>query len=442
VTGVASDVVLGGRYRLVRRIASGGMGAVWEAEDSVLHRRVAVKVLSEALATDERLLERFRREARAAAGLSHPSVAGVFDYGEETAGGGHGGPSSAPYIVMELIEGETLAERLHREGALPAAEAVRIARRVAAALQAAHDAGIIHRDVKPGNIMLTPSGDVKVMDFGIAAASWAAPITATGTTMGTASYISPEQAAGLRATPTSDVYSLGVVLYEMLAGRPPFVGENPVAVAAAHVGEPPKPVRSVAPEVPPDVAAVCMGALAKDPADRPLSAGEMAAMLRMEAAPTVPFSVAGMPVGARSPTQVLPAAASTEVLPRPASGAKRGFWIAAGALLLLSLLIFGLVRLVGGGRPAPAPPGGSPGITQAASVPVPSVAGLSLSDATVALHGQGLVVGAASPTEGPEGVVTGTNPPAGQLVPVGTHVTVYVGAKKHGKGHHGEGGGD
>src|SRR5438445_2999666 len=219
MSGIEADLTLGHRYRLLRRIATGGMGSVWEGEDSVLHRSVAVKVLLEGLAADGRFLERFRREARAAAGLSHPNVASVYDYGEE---------DGTPYIVMELLRGETLAERLRREGALPADEAVRITEGVAAALQAAHDAGVVHRDVKPGNVMLTPAGEVKVLDFGIAAASWATPITATGAAIGTATYISPEQASGQPSTPASDVYSLGVVLFEMLAGRPPFTGESPI----------------------------------------------------------------------------------------------------------------------------------------------------------------------------------------------------------------------
>src|SRR5436190_6295026 len=172
---IQHDVTLGDRYRLVERIASGGMGTVWRAEDLVLHRPVAVKVLSDSLGADAKFVERFRREARAAAGLSHPNVAGVFDYGED---------GDTPFMVMELIEGETLAGRLRREGRLPPAEAARIARQVASSLQAAHDAGVIHRDVKPANVMLTHRGECKVMDFGIAAAAWAAPLTATGATLG------------------------------------------------------------------------------------------------------------------------------------------------------------------------------------------------------------------------------------------------------------------
>src|SRR2546425_3045864 len=245
---IRQDVVLGGRYRLVEHIASGGMGTVWRGEDLVLHRPVAVKLLSEALGQDERFVERFRREARAAAGLSHPNVAEVFDYGED---------QDTPFIVMELLPGETLADRLQREGRLPPGDAERIAVQVADALQAAHDAGIVHRDVKPGNVMLAPGGGVKVMDFGVAAAAWAAPLTSTGTTIGAASHLSPEQAAGERATPASDVYALGCVLYEMLTGRPPFVGESPLAVAGAHVREMPVPVRQVVSEGPEHLASAC-----------------------------------------------------------------------------------------------------------------------------------------------------------------------------------------
>ncbi len=211
MTTPAADVLLSGRYRLLERVATGGMGTVWLAEDETLSRRVAVKILNEALAHDERFVERFRREARAAAGLSHPNVCGVFDFGQE---------DDRPYIVMELLEGETLGQRLAREGALPPEEAARIGADVAEALQAAHDVGVVHRDVKPGNVMLTPRG-VKVMDFGIASSGmFPSTLTATGTLLGTARYVSPEQANGEKATPASDVYSLGVVLYEMLSGPP------------------------------------------------------------------------------------------------------------------------------------------------------------------------------------------------------------------------------
>ena len=407
------DLTLGQRYRLLRRIATGGMGSVWEAEDSVLHRSVAVKVLLEGLAADERFLERFRREARAAAGLSHPNVASVYDYGEE---------GGTPYIVMELIRGETLAERLRREGALPAGEAVRITEGVTAALQAAHDAGVVHRDVKPGNVMLTSAGEVKVLDFGIAAASWATPITATGAAIGTATYISPEQASGLPSTPASDVYSLGVVLYEMLAGRPPFIGESPIAVASSHVSDPPPPLGEIAPGVPESLAAVTMQALAKDPAERPPSAAAMAGMLR------APQSV----------TQEIPPVEEgrTEVLPRRTGGPgrrRRVAWVPLAVLAALALAAVLIVIAVrGDGTPAPS---GSPSSRSsppaARTVPVPSVIGLTPEDATRLLERSGLQAGPTMSAPGEPGKVVRTDPQVGAQLTPGSSVTLFVGAKEH-----------
>jgi serine/threonine protein kinase len=257
---------------LIERVGVGGMGTVWEAEDELLQRRVAVKILSDGLAGNEQALGRFEREAKATARLTGPHIAAVYDFGRDRA--------DRPYIVMELVEGETLAARLQREDALPAPEAARIAADVADALEEAHREGIVHRDVKPGNIMLTREGEVRVMDFGIAAAAWAESNTTTGAVFGTAAYLSPEQAAGTRATPASDVYALGAVLYEMLAGRPPFVRQTPVATAFAHVHDEPDAVERVASDVPRSLAAACSAALQKDPAARPHSAAAFAVMLR------------------------------------------------------------------------------------------------------------------------------------------------------------------
>jgi eukaryotic-like serine/threonine-protein kinase len=268
----ASPPLLSERYRLIERVGAGGMGTVWEAEDELLQRRVAVKILSDGLAGNEQALGRFEREAKAAARLSGPHIAAVYDFGRDRA--------DTPYIVMELVEGETLAARLQREGPLSAPEAARIAADVADALEEAHREGIVHRDVKPGNIMLTREGEVRVMDFGIAAAAWAESNTTTGAVFGTASYLSPEQAAGERATPSSDVYALGAVLYEMLAGTPPFVRETPVATAIAHAHDEPEAIEQAARDVPPSVAAACSAALQKDPAARPQSAAAFAVMLR------------------------------------------------------------------------------------------------------------------------------------------------------------------
>jgi eukaryotic-like serine/threonine-protein kinase len=262
-----------GRYRLVRRIATGGMGEVWEADDTVLGRRVALKVLVEELAADKRATRRFVREARATARLTHPNVARVYDFGRD---------GEAPFLVMELLQGETLADRL-ADGPLPPAEAARIAASVADALDAAHQLGIVHRDVKPANVMLTPAGDVKVMDFGIAAAADETHSTTGSGLYATVAYVSPERAAGEPATPASDVYSLGAVLYELLCGRPPFTGSTPALVARAHLHDPPPPVRQLAPWVPPRLAEAAEAALAKDPARRPSSAAAFAAWLRSAA---------------------------------------------------------------------------------------------------------------------------------------------------------------
>jgi hypothetical protein len=289
--GPAKAEVLGGRYRLEERIASGGMGTVWSAHDETLDRRVAVKVLNEGLSHDERFVERFRREALAAAGLAHPNIAGVFDYGEE---------EGRPYIVMELIHGETLAERLRRDGPMDPPLVASIGADVADALAEAHRRELVHRDVKPANIMVTERGDVKVMDFGIAAsAAGGTGLTGTGMVMGTARYLSPEVAAGGSATPASDVYSLGAVLYELLTREPPFERATPVATAMAHVKDPPRPVRQLRPDAPPHLAALIEQCLAKDPAARARSASEVAAELRADA-----------PVRPDADTAVLPAPSS------------------------------------------------------------------------------------------------------------------------------------
>jgi eukaryotic-like serine/threonine-protein kinase len=258
-----ADVLLGNRYLLTERIAGGGMGEVWAATDDVLGRPVAVKILRREYADDPTFLERFRAEARHAAGLSHSGIAAVYDYGED---------DGSPFIVMELVPGEPLSAEMAREGSLAPERTLDIIGQAALALQTAHDGGVIHRDVKPGNLLLTPDGTVKITDFGIARATDSVPLTLTGAIMGTAYYISPEQASGESVTPASDVYSLGIVAYECLTGRRPFDGNTPVSVALAQVKEEPPalPAGIAAP-----VAALVMQMLAKDPADRPASAGEL-----------------------------------------------------------------------------------------------------------------------------------------------------------------------
>ncbi|SEP68098.1 serine/threonine protein kinase [Lentzea xinjiangensis] len=263
--------LLADRYRLTRRIAVGGMGEVWEAADDRLDRRVAVKVLKAELSGDPEFLHRFRTEARMTASLNHPGIASVHDYGETASV--TDGPEDTAYLVMELVEGEPLATIISR-GRLTAEVTLDLLEQTGNALQAAHERGLVHRDVKPGNIMVTPSGKVKITDFGIAKAVDAAPVTRSGMVMGTAHYIAPEQALGAEAEPASDVYSLAVCGYECLAGHRPFLSDNAVTVAMMHIRDiaPPLP-----PDVPPGARALIEATLVKDPRQRYRTGGEFAA---------------------------------------------------------------------------------------------------------------------------------------------------------------------
>jgi serine/threonine-protein kinase len=328
-TGVA-DERLNGRYRMEAPLATGGMGEVWAARDLLLDRPVAVKVLGRAIAGDGRAAERLRREARAAGRLEHPNIARVLDLGEH---------EGRPYLVMELLEGESLAARIDRGGPMPPAEAARVVAAVAEALEAAHQAGVVHRDVKPGNIFLTnasvtAAGEVKVLDFGIASAAGDTAIT-TGDLIGTAAYLAPERVLGHRATPAADIYALGVVLYELLAGHRPFAGDSDVELAMAHVNAIPPPLTETAPATPPTLIAACHQALAKDPASRPSSAAELARLVRT-AGPE------------RAATRPLPAAAAPTSHPpatRRPRRRRRGLLV---ALLLAGALLAALPALAGG----------------------------------------------------------------------------------------------
>ncbi|MDX8032123.1 serine/threonine-protein kinase [Lentzea sp. BCCO 10_0856] len=263
--------LLADRYRLTRRIAVGGMGEVWEGADERLDRRVAVKVLKAELSGDPEFLHRFRVEARMTASLNHPGIASVHDYGETASI--PDGPEDTAYLVMELVEGEPLATIISR-GRLTAEVTLDLLEQTGNALQAAHERGLVHRDVKPGNIMVTPSGKVKITDFGIAKAVDAAPVTRSGMVMGTAHYIAPEQALGGEAEPASDVYSLAVCGYECLAGHRPFLSDNAVTVAMMHIRDiaPPLP-----PDVPPGARTLIEATLVKDPRQRYRTGGEFAA---------------------------------------------------------------------------------------------------------------------------------------------------------------------
>ncbi|MCC2333938.1 serine/threonine-protein kinase [Cellulomonas wangsupingiae] len=270
----------GGRYRLLRRIAVGGMGEVWEANDDSLARAVAVKVLRNEFAGDAGFLERFRTEARNSAALHHPHIAALFDYGEQ---------DGSAYLVMELVVGEPLSDLLEREPVLAPRRLLPVLAQTARGLHAAHLAGVVHRDVKPGNILLARSGKVKITDFGVSLAADQKTMTATGMVMGTAQYLSPEQAVGRPATPLSDLYSLGVVAYEALAGRRPFTGPTAVDIAVAHVNDPVPPLPAT---VERRLAALVMRLLSKEPSERPASGEELAGLLDRLVPQTPPSGVA------------------------------------------------------------------------------------------------------------------------------------------------------
>lgn len=309
-------VSFGGRYELQSRIAIGGMGEVWEATDHVIGRTVAIKILKDEYMGDPGFLERFRAEARHAALVNHEGIASVFDYGEE---------NGSAFLVMELVPGEALSTILERDGALSADKTLDIVAQTASALQAAHAAGLVHRDIKPGNLLITPDGRVKITDFGIARIADQVPLTATGQVMGTVQYLSPEQASGHPASPATDTYSLGIVAYECLAGKRPFTGESQVAIAMAQINEQPPPLP---PTVPIPVRNLVMAMIAKKPADRPSSSATVAraaqALRRGDlnsAAIAVPAIATGGIAGDDDATRMLNAAGddgATRILPTTA----------------------------------------------------------------------------------------------------------------------------
>jgi eukaryotic-like serine/threonine-protein kinase len=345
------------RYRLDSRIATGGMGVVWRATDTVLGREVAVKVLKAEYADDSTFRSRFETEARHAAALHHPGVAGVYDFGEAAPEAGSGNPR--PYLVMELVQGEPLS-RLLADGRPLDHEAVRdLLAQAGDALAAAHSAGIVHRDVKPANLMVTPGGRLKITDFGIARAADGVGITQTGTVMGTAQYLAPEQARGERATPASDVYALGVVAFECLSGRRPFEAESQVATALAHIQQ---PVPELPADVPADLAAVVRRALAKEPGERYADGAAIAAALRGQGGPIAAPPPAVPPTGpATEATQVL--AAAGEVPPEypppaePEEKRGRAAWLVPLlVLLLVAAIAIAAIALTRGDDDTDVPP--------------------------------------------------------------------------------------
>jgi beta-lactam-binding protein with PASTA domain len=318
------------RYRLVRPLGSGGMADVFLAHDSILDRNVALKVMSTRYASDDEFVERFKREAQSAAALSHPNIVSIFDRGASEDG--------TYYIAMEYLPGGTLKDRIMRKGALPARTAAAVALQIAEALQAAHERGVIHRDIKPHNILITESGDVKVTDFGIARAASSSTMTRTGSILGTAHYISPEQAMGEHVGPSSDLYSLGVVLYEMLTGELPYDADTPLGIAMKHVNGHLRQPKEVNPSVPAGINAITCRLLAKDPEDRYASDAELIEDLERVATGLGPASATTEMMA----TRAMPAAtALTRVGPPPTgdrNGKHRRPWPLILAVLGLLLL--------------------------------------------------------------------------------------------------------
>ncbi|MCF8609021.1 serine/threonine protein kinase [Gordonia sp. HY285] len=348
-----NGTIIADRYRLVRLIATGGMGQVWEALDTRLGRRVAVKVLKAEYSNDSEFLGRFRTEAQTTARLNDPGIANVFDYGETP---DRNGGDPLAYLVMELVDGEPLNSVIARMGQLALTHALDMLEQTGRALQAAHTAGLVHRDVKPGNILITPTGQVKITDFGIAKAVDSAPVTQTGMVMGTAQYISPEQAMGGEATAASDVYSLGVVGYEALTGRRPFLGDGAITVAMKHIQDTPPSLPS---SIPAPVRELIDITLSKDPAQRYATGGEFAdavAAVRAGHRPPRPRTAGGVaPVaaaaGTRAMTSPTPAPVSRPTTaPSTAAGANtdNGGWTTTHKVLtaVAALLLIAAIALV------------------------------------------------------------------------------------------------
>ena len=405
--------LIGNRYELRALLASGGMGRVWRAQDTLLQRPVAVKILRSEFTGDPAFLGRFRAEAQHTAVLAHPNIASVFDYGELVQDGEH-----LAYLVMELVEGESLAALLARVRRLDVALTLSILRQTAAALAVAHAAGVVHRDVKPGNVLMGPNGTVKITDFGIAWSASSVPLTRTGQVIGTAQYLSPEQAAGEKATPASDVYALGAVAYECLTGRRVFDGENSVQIAVKQIREEPDPLPVDLPE---PVRRLVERAMCKDPQQRfPDGAALLAAVDDVLAGrPPVPASPTGTavmpvpPIGAPA-TAARPSAARTPLLR-----------ILAGALVALALLAVAVVALQSGGEGA-ADDGTTAEETTPPAVPVAAEdhVGKPVAEVQAALIARGLQVSVV-PVETADvaaGQVLAVNP-VGDLAP-GQTVTV------------------
>ncbi|MEV0455617.1 serine/threonine-protein kinase [Catellatospora methionotrophica] len=308
---VSPGTVLNGRYRIDSRIASGGMGDVWKGTDDVLDRTVAIKIMLSALLEEPGFVKRFHAEAKTMAGVNHPGVVRIYDFGND---------QHLAYLIMELIEGDPLSRTLNKVGRLTPARTMMLIAQAADALQAAHDKGIVHRDVKPGNLLVRPNGTLVLTDFGIARSAAASQLTATGAVMGTASYLAPEQASGVGASAASDVYSLGVVAYQCLTGHRPYEGDTPLEIAMKHVNGTPKAMPN---DIPPVVRQIVERAMAKEPGNRWPTAASFANAARQAAGALSHGTGPTLPVQPVSPSPV----SATPVSPgpsRPLSPAAQG----------------------------------------------------------------------------------------------------------------------
>jgi eukaryotic-like serine/threonine-protein kinase len=418
--------LLGGRYELDGVVGRGGMAEVYRARDIRLDRIVAVKTLREDLARDQTFQARFRREAQSAASLNHPSIVAVYDTGEDMAG-----PTPVPYIVMEYVDGRTLRELLRDDRRLLPERALEITDGVLRALDYSHRNGIVHRDIKPGNVMLTRSAEVKVMDFGIARAvsDAQATMTQTAQVIGTAQYLSPEQARGERVDARSDLYSTGCLLYELLTGRPPFTGDSPVAIAYQHVRENPIPPSRVDPEIPSWADAIVLKAMAKDPAERYQSAAEMRTDIQralsgvpVAAPPQTEMYAPGtqrmgqqtMLAGAGAPTGTMSGYGGPDdgYDDGTGGGRRRALWWILGAVGVIIVAVLAYLLLNGG---------------NGNTASVPSVVGQTQAQAVASVQKAGLVpVVVKVPSSTKVGIVIGSNPPFGTKVAPHSKVTLRV----------------
>jgi beta-lactam-binding protein with PASTA domain len=436
VSDTLINTLFDGRYRIVRRLGSGGMANVYLAEDEELGRRVAIKILNDRHASDDSFVERFRREAKNAAGLSHPNIVSIYDRGEA---------EGTYYIAMEYLEGRSLKDRIVAEGSLPVSAAIDATRQILRALSFAHRGGVVHRDIKPHNVLLAQDGPerrYKVTDFGISRTS-ASQMTEAGSIVGTAQYLSPEQARGAPVDQRSDIYSVGIVLYELLTGRLPFTGETPLEIAMKHLSEVPKPPSALRPEIPPDLDMVVLRALAKDPSERFESAEEMDAELARvaggssvtaETADAATAVLAGAGLAEAAPTMITRRPVVTPPPPRRQYAEqqyydyepprrRRTFW---PWLLTILLLVGALVAGVYVWQQI------QDEISESKPVAVPHVEGVRAPEARRRIRNAGLrpVPVEESSDSVPRGIVIRQEPDAGERIQKGNAVRYFVSTGK------------